>query len=74
MRLVRIWRLNKLDETISPSPFASLETNETVALTVEVFNQRMDDLHGDFSAIAICLGVIVGCIIAVIVFRWFHND
>ena len=71
---MRIWRLNKLDETVSPSPAVSPNTTETVGVSVDVFNQRMDDLHGDFTALAVCLGVIVGCIIAVIVFRWFHND
>lgn len=63
-----------MDEIVSPSPAASPETTETVAISAEVFNQRMDDLHGDLTALAVCLGVIVGCIIAVMVFRWFHND
>ena len=63
-----------MDETVSPSPAVSPNTTETVGVSVDVFNQRMDDLHGDFTALAVCLGVIVGCIIAVIVFRWFHND
>lgn len=63
-----------MDEIVSPSPPASPETSEMVGLSADAFNQRMDGLHEDFIALSVCLGVIVGCILAVIVFRWFHND
>lgn len=63
-----------MDETVSPSPAASPEISETIAVTAELFNQRMDDVQADFTTLAVFLGVIVGCIIAAMVMRWFHND
>lgn len=62
------------DEIVSVSPDASSETSETVGVSAEVFGQRMDALHEDFTVLAVFLGVIVGCIIAAMVMRWFHND
>lgn len=58
-------------EIVEPSPVA---VSETVGVSEDVFTQRMDGLENYYTILIIGVGILIGCVIASMVMRWFHND
>lgn len=53
---------------------AVTETTEIVGVSEELFIQRMDNIQNHLSVLIIGVGILIGCVIGVMVMRWFHND